>query len=64
MRDEKRIDRFCDLLKQYWKVVPDWRFGQLVCNLQRYAQNDLFYYEEDKLEDLLAEMLRESKVDD
>lgn len=35
MRDPKRIDEFCDLLKEIWKRVPDWRFGQLISNLSR-----------------------------
>lgn len=35
MRDLKRIDKFCDLLKEIWKRVPDWRFGQLISNLGR-----------------------------
>lgn len=33
VRDPKRIDAFCDRLKEVWKKVPDWRFGQLVVNV-------------------------------
>ena len=33
MRDPKRIDKFCDLLKEIWKRVPDWRFAQSISNL-------------------------------
>lgn len=29
MRDPKRIDKFCEMLKVYWHMVPDWRFMQL-----------------------------------
>jgi len=33
MRDPNRIDKFCDELKVVWHELPDWRFGQLMCNL-------------------------------
>jgi len=63
MRDIKRIDKICELLAEYWKIVPDWRLSQLFCNLQRFAGNDLFYYEDDELMSKLSEMLSGSKVD-
>ena len=47
MRDPKRIDRFCDMLKAYWYMVPDLRFMQLVCNLQAQIGSDGFYLEDD-----------------
>ena len=45
MRDPKRIDKFCEILKVYWQMVPDWRFMQLVCNLQAQIGSDGFYLE-------------------
>ena len=33
MRNPERIDAYCDRLKELWHKVPDWRFGQLMCNL-------------------------------
>ena len=48
MRDPKRIDKFCEMLKAYWHMVPDWRFMQLVCNLQAQIGSDGFYLEDDK----------------
>ena len=33
MRDAKRIDRILDLIKEYWTLHPDFRFGQLLINL-------------------------------
>ena len=57
MRDINRIDTFCDELKEQWKKVPDWRFGQLFVNLQRAAGSDLFGYEEDRLMELLKTYL-------
>lgn len=43
MRDPKRIDEFCEKLKEQWKRVPDWRFGQLVVNC---LGQDPFYVED------------------
>lgn len=58
MRDVNRIDSFCDTLKLYWKTYfPDWRFGQFINNIQRFAGNDLFYYEEDKFLKLLDDFV-------
>lgn len=33
MRDEKRIDRIMDIIKDTWKQNPDMRFGQLLINM-------------------------------
>ena len=53
MRDVKRIKPFLEKLGKIWETeVPDWRFGQLVSNLQR-QYGDLFYLEED---DFLEQM--------
>ena len=64
MRDPKRIDEFCDLLKELWKRVPDWRFGQLISNLGRQFRSDfewtpgaLFYMEDEAFMDELAIIL-------
>lgn len=52
MRDINRLDVFYDELKKIHKeYFPDWRFGQFVCNLERWLQankgfNDLFFFEE------------------
>lgn len=58
MRDKNRIDAFCLRLAEAWKNVPDWRFGQLVCNLQRANGNDMFYVEDDKAIELIESYLR------
>lgn len=64
MRDPKRIDKFCDLLKELWKRVPDWRFGQLISNLGRQFRSDfewtpgaLFYMEDEEFMNELARIL-------
>ena len=47
MRDINRIDKFLEDFGKIWKTSPDLRFGQLVNNIQNFAQNDMFYVEED-----------------
>jgi hypothetical protein len=34
MRDPKRIDKILDLIRDEWKSCPDYRFMQLIYNLQ------------------------------
>jgi len=47
MRDAARLDNFYTILRQYHQTYfPDWRFFQLIDNLQSFAQSDCFYYEE------------------
>jgi uncharacterized protein YihD (DUF1040 family) len=57
MRDPNRIDHILNLLKQMWKETPDWRLGQLLINLT-YRNEDLYYLEDDKLEERLEAWLR------
>ena len=60
MRDPKRIDKFCDLLKKIWKLVPDWRFGQLISNLGRqleWTPGGFFYAEDEEFMNELARIL-------
>jgi hypothetical protein len=50
MRDPKRIDDFCKTLATIWKTeCPDWRFGQLICNVLGTCKRDPFFYEEDEM---------------
>lgn len=49
MRKPERIDKFCSKLAEYWKLVPDWRFGQLICNVFGTCKWDPFFYEEDEM---------------
>lgn len=54
MRNPDRIKPFLDTLEKCWAKVPDWRFGQLIENIKRaYNIEDLFYIEDDKLEELI-----------
>lgn len=47
MRDKKRIKSFLEELQNIWEQAPDWRFFQLVCNIQRGLGSDGFYLEDD-----------------
>lgn len=52
MRDPKRIDKFCQRLAICWKMVPDWRFGQLMMNVFGKMANegkDPFFPEDDEV---------------
>ena len=52
MRNPERIDKFCSKLAEYWKEVPDWRFGQLMSNVlgsMASEGRDPFFPEEDEM---------------
>ncbi len=49
-RNVDRIEPFMKQLTTLWKEeCPDWRFGQLISNIQSYVGYDLFYLEEDEM---------------
>lgn len=56
MRDPERLNSFYDRMKELHKVVPNWRFGQLIYNFIRDI-GDPFYIEDDKMISLLEEWL-------
>ena len=53
MRNKNRIKPFCDVLAKIWEEdCPDWRFGQLICNVfgeMASAGRDPFFPEEDEM---------------
>ena len=53
MRDINRIDIITDKLNKLWKQYPDWRFFQLLCNIGFDLRRDWFYFEDDKLIEVL-----------
>ncbi len=65
MRDPKRIDDFCDRLKEVWKQVPDWRFGQLMLNalgdIQAQTSRDVFFIEDPEMIQRLEELFKIQK---
>lgn len=59
MRDPKRIDEMCEQLKKLWKLQPDIRLGQLVCNTL--PQNNLFYVEDDTALEIINKKIEEAE---
>lgn len=58
MRDTNRIHETTEKLSILWKeYFPDWRLGQLINNLSRWSENDLFYLEEDDFIELLIDFI-------
>lgn len=55
MRDKNRLDSFYEeLCKIHKKYFSQYRVGQLFMNLER-EYGDLFYYEEDKMIELIRQ---------
>lgn len=49
MRDINRIDPFMEHLTQLWKkFCPDWRFFQLMSNIDQSDRLDPFYLEDEE----------------
>lgn len=50
MRNPERIKEFCNELAEIWETnVPQWRFGQLICNVFGTLNEDPFFPEEDRM---------------
>ncbi len=50
MRDKKRIKPFLDRLGKVWEEnASDWRFGQLMVNISRSMDRDMFFSEDDEM---------------
>ena len=52
MREADRIGEFLERFKKCWEIVPDWRFGQLICNVFGKMQSegrDPFFPEEHEM---------------
>lgn len=56
MRDPKRIKRICDVLYSCWTQNRDFRFGQLISNINSYYNNDgdIFFPEDDQWEEWIG----------
>lgn len=51
MRNPERINRVIESIRRVWHLVPDWRLGQLLCNLSREVGTwNSFFVEDDLLE--------------
>ena len=55
MRDPSRIKNILTEIEEIWEEYSDWRFGQLLCNICYYEGKDIFYIEDEVLEDKLKE---------
>lgn len=65
MRDPNRIDRITETIRRVWHLVPDWRLGQLACNLGRECGSwDCFYTEDDALEAAAMMWLKQNAEDE
>lgn len=65
MRDINRIDGYCKRLAKIWKKVPDWRFGQLMCNLlgEVYTKiGDPFFPEDEEMFTAMEECFNSKEV--
>jgi hypothetical protein len=58
MRDPNRIRRIAEKLVKVWGYTPDCRLGQLVSNLKGLGPQDIFYFEDDQLEERLDQELK------
>lgn len=66
MRDINRLNDFYNEFQKIHEKIPDWRFGQLIVNFQRWCDkvkniSDIFYLEEDRVLFLLEEYLTSLK---
>lgn len=57
MRDPNRIHEVLQYIEKFWKLYPDWRFGQLFNNLQRSVGHDMFYTEDEQLIEILKMLI-------
>ena len=57
MRDSQRIVRILGKIGQIWQKYPDFRLTQLLVNAIEPIDPDLFYYEDDRLEEKLDEYI-------
>lgn len=69
MRDVNRLYSFYnELMKIHMENFPDWRFGQLINNLERWLQinkkiKDIFYIEENAMLRYINEFVEDIKQD-
>lgn len=53
MRDPERIHAIMWELEGLWQQYPDWRFMQLICNMQSKSGTDMFYTEDEQFVELV-----------
>ena len=63
MRDPNRIPEILKTLEEVWRLHSDWRFMQLICNIQSTYGSDMFYVEDDELAVLIKEVMKPEPVE-
>lgn len=63
MRDPNRISAILQTLEEVWRLHSDWRFMQLICNIQNTYGSDMFYVEDDELATLIKEMTKPEPIE-
>ena len=61
MRDRNRIPKIAKLLEEAWKLVPDWRLGQFISNLQGPGPQDVFHPSDTQWKNWLINFIKEHK---
>lgn len=59
MRNKNRIKPFLERLEKVWNEVPDWRFGQLMCNVLNSMPIDPFHIEDKEMIEYFENFLKE-----
>ena len=58
MRDINRIEPFLEILLKFWKQHPNLRFGQIVQIFKENCKTDLFYLEDDKILEIIEDLIK------
>ena len=62
MRDSNRIPEVIKTIEKLWKQYPDWRFMQLVCNIQKAYGSDMFYVEDNEFVEFINQMVEPEPI--
>lgn len=62
MKSPKSKKEILEKFGEIWETeVPEWRFGQLICNLKRRYDDTLFYLDDDELLEKMTIFFEELK---
>ena len=62
MRDPNRIPEILKTLEEVWRLHSDWRFMQLMCNIQSTYGSDMFYVEDDELAAFIKKAIKPEPI--
>lgn len=62
MRDPNRIPAILKTLEEVWRLHSDWRFMQLICNIQNAHGSDMFFIEDDQFADIIKELTKPEPI--